>query len=234
VSEASVLAEVAHEFKTPITSMGVTLELLLRNHERLRVDEMTMLLTRVQRGVFWLQSLVDNFLGTLSLDANALSLARQPLRLDDVVDDVVPVVQPFLSRKRQNLVVSGTGRGAFAHADRSRLGQVLLNLLVNASKYSPEGDEIHVRVSAARGRVSFQVSDHGIGISREDQRRIFEPFARGANAESHGSGLGLGLSIARSIVELHGGVLRVKSAPGRGSTFVVSLPQFEVSSRRAA
>jgi signal transduction histidine kinase len=106
--------------------------------------------------------------------------------------------------------------------DELRLEQVLTNLLSNAIKYG-EGRPIEVRLRCSSQRALLSVIDHGIGISPEDQVRIFDRFERAVNAR-HYSGLGLGLWIARQIVQASGGVLRVASAPGKGSTFTVDLP----------
>jgi signal transduction histidine kinase len=108
--------------------------------------------------------------------------------------------------------------------DRERLRQLVMNLLTNAVKYTVDGDEIEVRADAADGIVELSVRDNGPGISSADQRVIFEKFGRGSRAGSSTPGAGLGLFIARSIAEAHGGSLRVGSRPGEGATFTVQLP----------
>jgi signal transduction histidine kinase len=110
--------------------------------------------------------------------------------------------------------------------DHFRLEQVLTNLITNAIKYGGRKEDIHVKVSAANGRARLVVRDRGIGIAREDQARIFHLFERASTARNFG-GLGLGLFIAREIVDAHGGTLTVESQPDRGSTFVVQLSCFE-------
>jgi two-component system, LuxR family, sensor kinase FixL len=110
------------------------------------------------------------------------------------------------------------------HWDRSRLEQVLLNLLTNAMKYG-EGRPVRGRVEQDDGLVRLEVQDEGIGISSEDQERIFERFERATPARHHYEGLGLGLYLTRQIVLAHGGSIRVRSAPGQGSTFTVELPR---------
>ena len=107
--------------------------------------------------------------------------------------------------------------------DAERLRQVLMNLLDNAIKYSPEGDEVEVRAYSEDGRIRVDVRDNGPGIAREDQRLIFEKFGRVTSGHTT-SGTGLGLFIARSIAEAHGGSLDVTSAPERGATFTLDLP----------
>jgi signal transduction histidine kinase len=107
--------------------------------------------------------------------------------------------------------------------DAERLRQVLTNLLDNAIKYSPAGDEVEVRAYSEDGRIRIDVRDNGPGIAREDQRLIFEKFGRVTSGHTP-PGTGLGLFIARSIVEAHGGTLDVTSAPERGATFTLDLP----------
>jgi signal transduction histidine kinase len=108
--------------------------------------------------------------------------------------------------------------------DAERLRQVLQNLIDNAVKYSPVGDEVEVRARRANGRVLIEVSDHGPGIPLDQQRLIFEKFGRADVAGGSKPGTGLGLFIARSIAEAHGGTLDVDSRPEAGSTFRLSLP----------
>jgi two-component system OmpR family sensor kinase len=108
-------------------------------------------------------------------------------------------------------------------ADAERLRQVLTNLIDNAVKYSPDGEAVVVHATAVNGRVVVDVVDRGPGIARENQRLIFEKFGRASSGDGK-PGTGLGLYIARSIAEAHGGRLDVESSPGRGTTFTLSLP----------
>ena len=108
--------------------------------------------------------------------------------------------------------------------DNSRLEQVIFNLLSNAGKFSPEGSCITVKARVKRGELFVQVIDQGIGLSSEEQERIFKPYHRVEQDRQHFSGLGLGLSIARQIVEAHVGKIYVESQLGKGSTFSFSLP----------
>jgi signal transduction histidine kinase len=108
--------------------------------------------------------------------------------------------------------------------DRDRLHQLLLNLLSNAAKYTVAGDEIHVRARAENGTVVVSVEDHGPGIAPEEQRLVFEKFGRVNSGGRSKPGAGLGLFIARSIAEAHGGSLEVRSEPGAGATFTFRLP----------
>src|SRR5437588_769342 len=115
-------------------------------------------------------------------------------------------------------------RPATSRGDRERLRQVLANLLENAIKYSPSGDEVEVRAQQENGKVRISVADHGPGIPHDQQRLIFEKFGRADIAGGSKPGTGLGLFIARSIAEAHGGTIDVRSSPNAGSTFTLTLP----------
>jgi signal transduction histidine kinase len=108
-------------------------------------------------------------------------------------------------------------------ADESLLSYALHNLLLNATKYSPQGSKIWINLGIQNGEVLLQIRDEGIGISAKDQERIFEPFYRGSNINEAG-GMGLGLSIVKRVVELHQGSIKVVSELGQGTTFVLSFP----------
>jgi len=110
------------------------------------------------------------------------------------------------------------------HGDEARLGQVIVNLVHNAVKFSPDGGEVSVIVGHSSDAVEVAVVDHGIGIAAADRDRVFERFYKADRARVRGGGTGLGLSIARNIVEGHGGRIRVESEEGRGSTFTFTIP----------
>jgi signal transduction histidine kinase len=149
-----------------------------------------------------------------------LELAREPADLSEIARDTVAHVRQEVERTGSSLVLDlSPVPGAF---DRSRLEQVITNLLANAAKFG-QGKPISLHVDSDGVRARIRVIDRGIGISSEDQVRVFDRFERAVPAQ-HFGGLGLGLYIARQIVEAHGGDIRVESAPGAGTTFTVLLP----------
>jgi signal transduction histidine kinase len=169
-----------------------------------------------------LERLVDGLLVMSQIRARRLEIQRQPLDLATLVREAVGRTVEEASRMscRINLTTDGRVAGQW---DPLRLDQVVTNLLSNAIKYG-KGKPIEVTVRAEGDRAILTVRDHGIGIAEEDQRRIFEKFERAAPRPQQG-GLGLGLYIARQIVEAHGGVIRVSSALHAGATFAVELPR---------
>jgi len=139
------------------------------------------------------------------------------------VRDVEGTVQPLVARKKNTLEVRcAEGLGSVRN-DQTRVRQVLLNLLSNAVKFTPDGGRVGVSVRAENGDVRVEVSDTGIGIAGEDQERIFEEF-RQVGRERSREGTGLGLTLTKRFVELHGGRIWLESTPGGGSTFGFTLP----------
>ena len=157
----------------------------------------------------------DQFKPRLDLDS---------VRLADLVASAVGVIQPLAASKHQSVLVDVHSREATVHVDRLRFEQVLINLLSNAQRYSPENGEIRVQSYVEGSETVIAVIDSGPGVAAEDRDLIFEPFYR-----ANRSGLGLGLAIAKSLVELHQGRIWVDDSPQGGSAFVVALPSQVVS-----
>lgn len=214
----------SHELRTPLTSVLGNLQLLQRRLERangLNERDQRTLQTAIDQ-TLRLNRLIDGLLDISRLQQGHLPLERQLIDVRTFVSAVVEELRPVLD----NPVTLDLGDGAvYIQGDRLRLEQVLLNLLHNAAKYSPNSMEISVQVAQSPNQATIAVSDHGIGIPRESLPHLFERFYRAPNAEAQRvSGLGIGLFIVREIVALHGGTINVESASGRGSTFTVSLP----------
>jgi signal transduction histidine kinase len=218
-----VLATLAHEFRTPIASLRATVEALVTDREVLSAEQTTEMLSRLQRGTVWLQGFVENFLSSVSLDAQQLTIRRRPVLLSDCVEQVLPMVEPLLSRRGQRVEVRGTLE-TIVDGDPYRLAQVLLNLLMNASKYSVLHDVIELEVTTDGDAATIRVADHGPGIPESERELIFLRYARGTRAIETSAGLGLGLTIARALVELHGGDIWAESTPGGGASFCLTLP----------
>lgn len=219
-----VLATVAHELRTPLAAIQATLE-LLGDLPALPPDEAQRFVRRLQCGVAWLDSLVENLTIWTTVEMGRLPLNRHPVRLLDCVDMALALAQPLLDRKEQRVQTRCPASSPVVYGDARRLGQMLVNLLTNASAYGPPCDVITVEVRAAGGWAEVRVSDHGPGVPVEEQQRIFERYVRGRGAaDHHDRGLGLGLHIVKLVAELHGGIVGVQSAPGSGASFWVRLP----------
>jgi two-component system OmpR family sensor kinase len=169
-----------------------------------------------------LAELVGDVLDTSRIEAGTFSYRFEEVDLGRVVDEAVEAA--VLAQQDVPVVASVHGALTGIRGDRARLRQVLGNLIENAVKYSPDGEEVRVSAAAANGAVQIAVRDAGPGIPRDQQGRIFEKFARADVEGGSKPGSGLGLFIARSIAEAHGGSLDVSSGAEPGSTFTLTLP----------
>jgi signal transduction histidine kinase len=219
-----VLTVASHELKTPLTPLHLKLQQIQRLVARdgARVDEARLadLLRGADRHLDRLVKFIDDLL-------DVCRVVREPFELDLAPLDLARTVRACVARRRGDLERLGCDVRVDAPAavvgrwDGARLAQALEQLLVNAMTYGP--GQIEVEVRACGATASVRVRDHGPGIAPADQKRIFAPFERAVSSRNF-SGFGLGLHAAHRIVEAHQGALRVESAPGEGSTFVVDLP----------
>lgn len=218
------LSVASHELRTPLTALGLQLETLRRLLEKRTEGQDPRVLAKVEaafRQSQRLGTLIDGLLNVSRIIAGRIQLDLDVLDLADVVCDTVERLTDLAARAGCELRVL-PGGGFHGRWDRSRLDQVVMNLLTNAIKYGA-GHPIDIALAAVPEGVELRVQDHGIGIPEPDQARIFDRFER-AVPSTHYGGFGLGLYIVREIVEAHGGTIHVRSAPGNGSTFIVRLP----------
>lgn len=226
------LSIASHELKTPLTS----LELQLDSIEALRAtqpdlpisaEKIGRKLSVVERQVERLTGLIENLLNVTRIISGRLELKREPVALDVVVDAALSRLSEAIQRSGCTIDVQGK-RGVVGDWDRRHLESVVTQLVSNAVKYG-EGAPVEVGMEENGGIACLSVRDRGIGISNDQQARIFQRFER-AVPEEHYGGFGLGLWMVRQIVAAHGGSVHVNSSPGEGSTFTVSLPLGEVDS----
>lgn len=208
----------SHELNTPLTSLSLHIEGALRDLSRPdRHERLEQRLDAARKQVERLAGLVDRLLDAGRLDRDTIDLALADVDLAEVTRDLVEQFSANAQRVSSSIDVSL--EPSMVRADRRRLEQAISNVLSNALKYGA-GRPVHV--SVARGVMT--VRDQGIGIEPDALDRIFEKFER-AVPTKHFGGLGLGLFVARQVVEAHGGTIAVESAPGRGSTFRIALPE---------
>jgi signal transduction histidine kinase len=179
------------------------------------------LLRNIDRNTERLSSLVNDLLDMTKLRNGRLKLALQPVNLADIAADVTATMRPLTDNKNQTLDIQIQPGLPAVYADRRRVEQVLNNLLSNAYRYTPKNGSIRLTVEERNHRILVVISDNGPGIPLAEQELIFERFYSSHTAKG---GTGLGLPIARSLVELHNGVLWVESQPGVGSSFYFTLP----------
>jgi signal transduction histidine kinase len=231
--KAEFISIAAHELRTPLTSIVGYLDLFTEG----RFGELPALLERpvnsVRRNAHRLKRLVDDMLDVSRIEAGRITLRREPVDLGDVVRDVVTELLP-LARARNQTVDINTSPLQPLDADRDKLVQIAVNLLQNAIRYTPEQGAITVSVDEAPreryagGWARLRVRDNGVGIAEEDRARIFDPFMHPKPVKHHTSAgpdsAGLGLYIARGLIELHGGLITVDSQPDVFTEFTVLLP----------
>ena len=215
------ISNVSHEIQSPLTSIGGFAALLkkddLPNEQRQKYAEI--IETESKR----LSSLSDNLLKLSSLDNNKIPLMVQAIRLDKQLENITLALEPQWSAK--NLEVEADLNKCEISCDEDLLSQVWMNLLHNAIKFTPEGGQINVVLSSDEKGAKIKISDTGVGIASEDQIHIFERFYKADKARDRSlGGNGLGLSLVKKIVELHGGEITVKSEIGKGTIFEVVLP----------
>jgi signal transduction histidine kinase len=219
---ADFVSLVSHELRSPMAAVIGASRTLQERWRLLTAEQRESFLALIADETTRLADLVADVLDTSRLEAGTFSYRFEDVELAELVGDAVE--SAMLTQHEVAVVAAVTGRLPTIRGDRARLRQVVGNLIDNAVKYSPEDGEVEVRAFAADGGVRVSVRDTGPGIPREYQARIFEKFGRVDMPGSSKPGTGLGLFIARSIAEAHGGTLEVNSLPREGATFVLTLP----------
>ncbi len=216
----------SHELKTPVTSLKVLTQVLQRRCQQRCESDLFRMVTRMDVQLDRLNQLINDLLDISKMQTGQLEYREESFALDIQVREMVEQIQEMVPSHRITLE-------QLAHAqvfgDRDRLGQVLMNLLTNAVKYSPQADQIIVRVTVdtTRKTVRVSVQDFGFGIAEDQQDKIFERFYRVNDVKIQTfPGLGMGLYISNEIIKRHRGRLWVESSEGEGSTFIVELPLF--------
>jgi K+-sensing histidine kinase KdpD len=218
------LANISHEFRTPLASLNASIELLLNEAGYLSPAEMGELLNSIQLSASGLQTLVDNLLESTSIEAGHFTIRRRPTELNRVLAEAIRIMQPLLDRREQSIVLTEPLKVPTLHADPVRLTQVFINLIANASKFSPLKQRIDLGIDLVGSNVSIAIADRGPGIPPGERDNIFKRFIRLETADSERYGMGLGLSVSKAIIEGHGGTINVEDRPGGGSIFWITLP----------
>ena len=218
------LANVSHEFKTPLASLNASLELLLDELDELSPSEQRELLRSVQLSVGSLQTLVNNLLESTTIEAGQFTIYQHPVAINAVLAEAVRIMQPLLDRRQQALVLTQPFRLPTIQADSVRLIQMLVNLLSNASKYSPLGQKIDLGIDVIGDNLLIAVADRGPGVPEAERSDVFQHFVRLAMENSDQYGAGLGLSVVKHIVEGHRGTINIDDRPGGGAIFWITLP----------
>jgi signal transduction histidine kinase len=227
IQKDEFLGFASHELKTPVTSIKAYIQLAqLYAHRNQQAEQhpydLLPLIQKVEAQVDRLTHLINDLLDVTKVQAGKLEFTMEDFAIDEVVHEVVGNMQ--ITAQKHHIVIEGQ-TSVKVHGDRERTAQILINLLSNAIKYSPQADCVVVRLALSYETVSIAIQDYGIGISKENQQKIFERFYRvhGVNQETY-PGLGLGLHIAAEIAKRQNGKLSVESTEGKGSIFCLELP----------
>lgn len=217
----SFLLDLAHELRSPLSSFTLALDGLREDDGTLDGRDRDRLLRAMQRSTLHLQSIVDNLRDVATIGANAFTMRPVETDLGVIVREAVQIAEPLLRPSGQTIVVDLPDDATIVLVDPLRVRQVLVNLLHNAIKYGPRDDVIIVRVYVDV-MVTVEVGDRGGAIPPDEQERLFDRLFRGRTAVA-APGSGMGLSIARAIVEAHGGSIGLRSVSGEWTTFWFTL-----------
>lgn len=215
------ISNVSHEIQSPLTSIRGFAKAL--ENDLLSLEERHHYLSIIEEESMRLSRITEDLLRLAALESDKVKFEPKPYRLDKQIRSLVLACEPQWVEKGLNLDVALAEVQVTADADL--LSQVWMNLLHNSIKFTPQGGNVKVALSPHNNKVECMISDTGIGVSDEDLTRIFERFYKADRSRTNsGGGSGLGLSIAKKIVEMHKGTIEVKSKLGVGTSFLVSLP----------
>lgn len=233
------LSAVAHEIRTPLTTIVALTDLMERkcgsDISPKQAEYLRMMRLNGQR----LSALIDDLLDLHRHECGELTINSHQIDPAELIGEAVDTMQPVIENRGQFLDLGMELEGVTVHADKARMTQVLINILSNASKYSPYGANIHVRAGMLRNTLYITIRDEGRGFDHEQRERIFDPYYRVASDTDSGAtepavvGSGLGLALARSLVELHGGVIDIISSPDHGTEVAICLPRAKKTGSRA-
>jgi signal transduction histidine kinase len=236
----AVLANISHEFRTPLSAQLASIELL---RDRLLQDPQGLdpqthdLVLSLERGSLRLTQLIDNLLESVRIESGQDSIRHRPVALDEVVEEAVEMTAPLLAQRRQEVEVELPYPLPEVEGDAPRLTQVFVNLLANANKFAPSRSVVRVGGVVEEGRIALWVQDEGPGLPASEAGALFDRFVRvaGEGEEPETGGMGLGLWIVRSIVERHGGTIEAGPGDGgRGTRMRIALPRARTREEAAA
>jgi PAS domain S-box-containing protein len=223
--KSEFLANMSHELRTPLNAI-IGFSQLLRDETPGKLNqEQKQCLDDVLESSQHLLNLINEVLDLSKIESGRAELKLENVDLKELITPLTRVMRPILGQKKQELEVEIEAGLPQIRVDKTKMGQVLRNLLANSSKFTPEGGKLWITAARADDWLHLSVIDNGAGIKKEDLERIFEPFCQLDYTPGNGKGgTGLGLAVVKEIVERHGGQIRVESEYGRGSRFTISLP----------
>ncbi|MCX7952375.1 MAG: ATP-binding protein [Deltaproteobacteria bacterium] len=232
LAKSRFISNMSHELRTPLTAIVGYANILRDGLLGSLSPEQLDAITSINQASEHLKQLIDDVLNLARIESGKEIPKPEPISLEEI-SSVVKLLKSNFDKKNQVVEIQHDQQdfeGNLIMADKRHFRQIMLNLLSNANKYTPENGEIKIRVSRMADKIKIEVKDTGIGIPEEVQSRLFERFERGTDQYSRSQeGTGIGLSITKSLVELNGGIIGVESSPGKGSNFWVLLPASSVN-----
>ncbi|MCZ7552628.1 MAG: ATP-binding protein [Anaerolineales bacterium] len=220
------LANITHEFRTPLTALAASIELLIDQLPTLTTSELGELLNSLHLGILGLQTLVDNLLEGASIEAGRFKVYPRPVQIDEIIRETSQTMKPLFEKYNQQLVLEVEPNLPEVQADPRRMGQVMINLLSNAIKWSPAGAEIGLSARKCEAGVQVAVSDCGPGVAQDQKPELFNRFVHLRSGSQRAEyGAGIGLSVVKAIVEAQGGEVGVSDRPEGGSVFWFTVPE---------
>ena len=232
--KSDFMATMSHELRTPLTSIIGYSDMLLSGMTGNLDDKQASFIDSILKNGETLLNLINDILDLTKIEAGRLELRLEAVDLRAALLGVLPVIKPRAAEKRIKVSTFLPTDLPTVRADPGKLNQILLNLLTNAIKFTPDNGSVSVEARRQEGFAEIWVTDTGIGIAKQDQERVFQRFTQiDSSATRSQGGTGLGLAIAKELVELHGGQIRVMSQMAKGSSFIFTLPVFAEPAREA-
>ncbi len=224
-TKSEFLANMSHELRTPLNSIIGFSDAMLEGHFGEFSSKQDRYLQNISNSGKHLLNLINEILDISKVEAGKMELSPETIYIEPLMAEMLAAMQPLSMKKQIAVSVEKEENTNILVADEAKLKQIIYNLLGNAIKFTPEGGKVNVLISMAEKMVRFSVIDTGIGISSEDQKKLFKPFTQLDSTYSRKyPGTGLGLALVKELVELHGGKIWVKSELGKGSNFTFELP----------
>jgi signal transduction histidine kinase len=219
------MANITHEFRTPLAALEASSELLLDNLHSLSQSEIEDLLVSLNLGIINLQTLIDNLIEAASIEAGRFKVSLQAVSFDAILKEALEIMQPLVERYDLRLAASPITGPILVTADRRRTVQILVNLLSNAIKYSPENGLIKINHFFVADKLRIEVIDEGGGVPLDQRNNLFRRFSHpNIPGERTKQGVGLGLSVVKAIVEAQQGEVGITDHPEGGNCFWFTLP----------
>jgi len=214
----------AHELRTPLTPIMVSTG-MLKEILGPSTNEITQKLAQnIQSASEILATRLEELLDLGRYSRGTFKLELQPVDFLKYLNGIIDRLRPLIAQKKQEFIVDIPEKSSEVNLDPSRFEQVIINLISNAAKFSPENGKIFLNIKVTDKSLNMEVKDEGIGITPEEQERLFQPYHRVEQDRQKFPGIGLGLAVSKQLVEAHGGKIWVESLPGQGSVFSLAIP----------